>query len=87
MYLFTKFFIIFTGSDAAERMAKLLNDVFDILNGRRMEESISNMNWKAHVTKAGKSKRGIKAVLEDMLAVIDQAEACHLDPDGRQRMA
>jgi len=45
------------------------------------------MNWNPYVRKDGKRKRGKKAVLEDMLAVIDQTEACHLDPDGRQRMA
>jgi len=56
-------FIDILDSQAIEKLTKLLNDTFDVLNGRCYEERITILNW--HVK---------KSILDDMLCVLDQSE-------------
>lgn len=67
-------------------MTKLLNDTFDVLNGRRMAESINESNWEDKVKEDGKVKKGKKTILLTMLDVIDRTENCHQNPGKRQPM-
>ncbi|KAK4027069.1 hypothetical protein OUZ56_016088 [Daphnia magna] len=36
---------LFNGSEATEKLTKLINDTFDIMNGRHKGESINGNNW------------------------------------------
>lgn len=37
---------IFTGTESTEELVTLLNNAFDVMNGRRLVESINLKNWK-----------------------------------------
>lgn len=56
-------------------MTKLLNDTFDVLNGRCYQERITILNW--HVK---------KIVLDDMLCVLDQSEQVYKETGTRIKM-
>jgi hypothetical protein len=50
---------------------KLLIDIFDVLNGRQICESITESYWNSHRGKDGKQKPGENAIIEKMLSVIE----------------
>ena len=75
-----------TDSESTERKTKLLNDVFDVLNGRNMCESITESNWNNHCGEDGKQKPGKKAIIEKMLSVIELTENCKNDPLNRPQL-
>ncbi|KAK4017132.1 hypothetical protein OUZ56_032084 [Daphnia magna] len=51
---------LFNGSEATEKLTKLINDTFDILNGRHKGESINGNNWNNLVEMEGKLTKGKK---------------------------
>jgi hypothetical protein len=55
---------------------KLLIDIFDVLNGRQICESITESYWNSHRGKDGKQKPGKKAIIEKMLSFIELTENC-----------
>ncbi|KAK4028692.1 hypothetical protein OUZ56_021696 [Daphnia magna] len=59
-------------SEGTERLTKLMNDVFDVLNGRCSSQGITKDNWEAK-----------KKVLNAMLTVLNRTEDVHMrhDPD------
>ncbi|EFX80142.1 hypothetical protein DAPPUDRAFT_318776 [Daphnia pulex] len=61
-------------SESTEKMMKLLIDIFDVLNGRPICESITESYWNSHRGKDGKQKPGKKAIIEKMLSVIELTE-------------
>jgi len=61
-----KFAYLFKGSETTEKFTKLMNDVFDIMNGRFVAEGINLTNW-------WKKKR----TLDAFLTVLDITEDCH----------
>ncbi|KAK4008466.1 hypothetical protein OUZ56_013606 [Daphnia magna] len=75
------------GSEATEKLTKLINDTFDIMNGRHKGESINGNNWNNFVEMEGKVTKGKKSVLEDMLKIIELTEECHRNPGKRPIMA
>ncbi|KAK4035951.1 hypothetical protein OUZ56_028029 [Daphnia magna] len=78
---------LFNGSEATEKLTKLINDTFDIMNGRHKGESINGNNWNNLVEMEGKVTKGKKSVLEDMLKIIELTEECHRNPGKRPIMA
>jgi hypothetical protein len=78
-----KFIIHFIDSESTEKMMKLLIDIFDVLNGRSICESITESYWNSHRGKDGKQKPGKKAIIEKMLSVIELTENCKNDPLNR----
>ncbi|KZR95747.1 Uncharacterized protein APZ42_010307, partial [Daphnia magna] len=51
---------LFNGSEATEKLTKLINDTFDIMNGRHKGESINGNNWNNLVEMEGKVTKGKK---------------------------
>lgn len=75
-----------TDSESTERKTKLLNDGFDVMNGRNMSESITESNWKPHFGKDGKQKPGKKAIIQKMLSEIELTESFANDPLNRPQL-
>lgn len=66
---------LFKNSETTERLTKVVNDVFDVLNGRFILKGINERNW-------GKKK----AQLDAFLKILDVTEECNRtrkrnDPD------
>lgn len=61
-----KFAYLFKGSETTEKLTKLINDVFDVLNGRFVAQGINISNW---------CKK--KNVLETFLKILDVTEECN----------
>lgn len=64
-------------------MTKLVNDTFDIMNGRCPVESINEKNWLQDLRDDGSIKKGKKDILQDMLCVIDRTEECDRNQGSR----
>ena len=65
--------ITFADSSAIERLTKMMNDTFDVLNGRHDKEGITVENW---ATK--------KKVLDVMLEVLSHTERIYLKDKSRK---
>ncbi|XP_045022881.1 uncharacterized protein LOC116917466 [Daphnia magna] len=61
-----KFAYLFKGSETTEKFTKLINDVFDVLNGRFVAQGINISNW---------CKK--KNVLDTFLKILDVTEECN----------
>lgn len=59
-----------SGSLATEKLTYLLNDAFDVLNGRRRNEAIDHSNWLTKIVD-GKKVRGKKEILKTFIEIID----------------
>lgn len=57
---------LFKGSESTEKFTKLMNDVFDIMNGRCVKQGINISNW---------CKK--KEKLDIYLKILDITEECH----------
>lgn len=50
----------FLDSETTEKLIKLLNDVFDVMNRRRVIEIVSERNWESCIQENGTKIRGKK---------------------------
>ena len=57
---------LFKGSENTERFTKLMNDVFDVMNGRFIKNGITVINWHKK-----------KKLLDSFLSVLDITEKIH----------
>lgn len=82
--------ILSLDSRPIERLTKLLNDTFDVLNGRSYKERITILNWHDMTElpheQPGKTKVGKKFILDQMLDVLDQTEEIYKDTGSRIKM-
>lgn len=56
----------FSGSETTEKFVELVNDVFDVLNGRCVSQAITRENWERK-----------KEILNEMLLILNQTEDIH----------
>jgi hypothetical protein len=75
-----KFAYLFKGSETTERFTKLINDVFDVMNGRCIKQGINVTNWWKK-----------KKILYIFLDILDVTEECNRtrkpnDPDTPVKM-
>jgi hypothetical protein len=67
--------LTFLGSETTEKMTLLMNDVFDIMNGRFIAAGINRKNWEKK-----------KKVLDVFLKVLEDTEAIYEEENKGSRM-
>lgn len=79
--------ILNLGSEATEKLTYLLNDTFDVMNGRRRSESINHTNWSTRTSEDGRKIKGKKEILETMVRMIDITIECDKEKKGTTKLA